>query len=633
MACAFSSAAACGATVGVSSRSAASRRALSRPTHRIPVRRAARPAAGLFDGGKGDRPVDAVSADGLPRTAKIGILGGGQLGRMLAIAGAPMGVRVHSLDPNPASPASIVAIPTEGSFQDAADVVAFAKDCDVVTVEIEHIDVAALRELEKAGVDVQPCSDTLAIIQDKFAQKEHFKKAGVPLGEFQSVESEEQLAAAAKTFGFPLMLKSRRMAYDGKGNAVAKTEADVKEAVAKLGGFGKGLYCEKWVPFERELAVMVVRARDGETRAYPVTETEHVDNICDVTVTPADVSTFVAAAATEAAQNAVASLEGAGVFGVELFLLENGSILLNEIAPRPHNSGHYTIEATACCQYQSHLRAVLGWPLGDVSLTCGGAVMKNILGDGEGDAAMRRMHDLMGAALKVPGANAHWYDKPEARAGRKMGHLTVVASHARLAMARLETVMAVAGGDPDASVDPPPSVGIIMGSDSDLPTMAAAAETLESFGIGVEVTVVSAHRTPERMFEYAKSAAGRGLRCIIAGAGGAAHLPGMVAAMTPLPVVGVPVKTSALSGVDSLHSIVQMPRGVPVATVAIGNATNAGLLAARILSTSNDALADALEAYAASQRDEVLGKAEVLEGSGWKAYLERKEAPKSTTVM
>ena len=178
-----------------------------------------------------------------------------------------------------------------------------------------------------------------------------------------------------------------------------------------------------------------------------------------------------------------------------------------------------------------------------------------------------------------------------------------------------------------------PLVGVIMGSDSDLPVMKAACEMLEKFKIEYECTIVSAHRTPDRLVGYARSARRRGLKVIVAGAGGAAHLPGMVAAMTPLPVVGVPVKTSALSGVDSLHSIVQMPRGVPVATVAIGNATNAGLLAARILSTSNDALADALETYAASQRDEVLGKAEVLEGSGWKAYLERKEAPKSTTVM
>ena len=179
----------------------------------------------------------------------------------------------------------------------------------------------------------------------------------------------------------------------------------------------------------------------------------------------------------------------------------------------------------------------------------------------------------------------------------------------------------------------PPLVGVIMGSDSDLPVMKACCEMLDKFGVPYECTIVSAHRTPQRLCEYASGAKARGLRVVVAGAGGAAHLPGMAAAMTPLPVVGVPVKTSALSGVDSLHSIVQMPRGVPVATVAIGNATNAGLLAARILATSNDAIGDALEAYAASQRDEVLGKAEVLEGSGWKAYLERKEAPKSTTVM
>ena len=147
----------------------------------------------------------------------------------------------------------------------------------------------------------------------------------------------------------------------------------------------------------------------------------HADNICDVTTTPANVPSKVAAAATAAAKDAVASLEGAGVFGVELFHLEDGRILLNEVAPRPHNLGHYTIEACACCQYQSHLRAILGWPLGDTSLRVGGAVMKNILGDGEGPEAMRRMHDLMGAALATPGANAHWYDKPDARAGSQDG--------------------------------------------------------------------------------------------------------------------------------------------------------------------------------------------------------------------
>ena len=233
-------------------------------------RRVARVSAGLFGDKKSaaDAP-DAMCADGLPRTAKIGILGGGQLGRMLAIAAAPMGVRLNSLESSLESPASIAAIPTKGSFQNREDILAFAKDCDVVTVEIEHIDVSALKELEDAGVDVQPTSGTLAIIQDKFAQKEHFKKAGVPLGDFASVADEAELSAVAADYGFPLMIKSRRMAYDGKGNAVAKTPADLSDAVAKLGGFDKGLYCERWVPFARELAVMVVRARDGETRAYP----------------------------------------------------------------------------------------------------------------------------------------------------------------------------------------------------------------------------------------------------------------------------------------------------------------------------------------------------------------------------
>jgi phosphoribosylaminoimidazole carboxylase len=329
----------------------------------------------------------AVTPDGLERTANVGILGGGQLGRMLAIAAAPMGVRLRALDPNPVAPASVAAVATEGSFQSREDVLAFASDCDVVTVEIEHIDVAALEELEAMGVDVQPTSRTLAIIQDKFRQKEHFAAAGVPLGEFRSIADDAELAAAADAFGFPLMIKSRRMAYDGKGNAVAKTAADVADAVAKLGGFDAGLYVERWVPFRRELAVMVIRSKTGEVKAYPVTETEHVNNICDITRTPAAVDFKTAEAAIAAATNAVASLEGAGVFGVELFHLADGRILLNEVAPRPHNSGHYTIEATACCQYQNHVRAILGWPLGDTSLRVGGAVMKNILGEGDGDEA------------------------------------------------------------------------------------------------------------------------------------------------------------------------------------------------------------------------------------------------------
>ena len=232
------------------------------------------------------------------------------------------------------------------------------------------------------------------------------------------------------------------------------------------------------------------------------------------------------------------------------------------------------------------------------------------------------MHALMGAALATDGANVHWYEKPDAKPGRKMGHLTVTAAHVVEAEAKLDKIVAVAGGDADAVEKKPARVGIIMGSDSDLPTMAAAAETLESFGIAVEVTVISAHRTPERMFEYAKTAQRRGLRCIIAGAGGAAHLPGMVAAMTPLPVIGVPVPLRHLDGVDSVHSILQMPRGVPVATVAIGNSTNAGLLAARIVGAYEPAVLDAMATYQDDMEKVVNAKAEKMEKDGYKKYLD-----------
>ena len=559
---------------------------------------------------------------GLPRDARVGILGGGQLGRMLAIAGAPMGVRLNALDPTENAPASIAANQIVGSFRDKETVKAFAKACDVVTVEIEHIDVEALRELAAAGVDVQPTPETLATIQDKYAQKVHFQKAGVPLGPFADIPDQNALDKAAMEFGFPLMLKSKRLAYDGRGNAVAKTAGDLASAVEKLGGFAQGLYCEKWVPFERELAVMVVRAKDGETVCYPVVETVHENNICDTTTTPAPIPNRVAEEVQAAARKAIASFTGAGIFGVELFVLKDGSILLNETAPRPHNSGHYTIEACACSQYENHLRAILGWPLGDTSLKVGGAVMKNILGDGDGPEAMGRAHRLMGAALATPGASIHWYEKPDMKMARKMGHITVVGSSAAVATERLDSILRAANGD-KTPAKKAPQVGIIMGSDSDLPTMAAAAEVLESFGIGCEVTVISAHRTPERMVEYARSAHTRGLRAIIAGAGGAAHLPGMVAAMTPLPVIGVPVPLKYLDGMDSLLSIVQMPKGVPVATVAIGNSANAGLIAARVVAAFEPDVCSKMLAYQDDMENVVNAKATKLESIGYVDYLKQ----------
>ncbi|KAK3200694.1 hypothetical protein Dsin_024109 [Dipteronia sinensis] len=247
------------------------------------------------------------------------------------------------------------------------------------------------------------------------------------------------------------------------------------------------------------------------------------------------------------------------------------------------------------------------------------ATMCNLLAEDEGDRGFYLAHQLIGRALGILGATVHWYDKPEMRKQRKMGHITIVGSSMGIVEARLNSMLKEDSSDSQSEVAP--RVGIIMGSDSDLPGMKEAARILSMFGVSHEVRIVSAHRTPAMMFSYASSAQERGVQIIIAGAGGAAHLPGMVAALTPLPVIGVPVRASALDGIDSLLSIVQMPRGVPVATVAINNATNAGLLAVRMLGVADADLVARMSQYLEDTRDDVLTKADKLQKDGWESYL------------
>ena len=248
-----------------------------------------------------------------------------------------------------------------------------------------------------------------------------------------------------------------------------------------------------------------------------------------------------------------------------------GTVYINEIAPRPHNSGHYTIEACETSQYENHLRAILSLPLGSTALKVPSAAMLNLIG---ASTSFSEIQKTTSVALSLPGASVHLYGKSECRKGRKMGHITLTAQNDAELRTRLRPLLeslpnstadevalytplepTPGSGFPSRS----PLVGVIMGSDSDLPVMLPAARILDAFSIPYELTIVSAHRTPDRLVEYARSAAGRGVRVIVAGAGGAAHLPGMVAAITPLPVIGVPVKGSTLDGVDSLYSIVQMP--------------------------------------------------------------------------
>ncbi|KAJ7775679.1 phosphoribosylaminoimidazole carboxylase [Mycena maculata] len=566
----------------------------------------------------------------------VGILGGGQLGRMLAAAASLLNIKIVILDVGEHGPAKQVLFPTssqfshiDGSFTDPAKIQDLAAKVDVLTVEIEHVDADALAQ---AGCPIHPSPSTIKLIQDKLAQKRHLEAHGCPVSKFIPVQSTVgSIHAAAKELGLPLMLKSRTLAYDGRGNFVLRELSQVPEALAALGD--RPLYAEQWVPFTHEIAVMVVRSTTGEVRAYPVVETIHKENVCHLVFAPLRTrDATLSRRAQHVAEDAIRTFEGAGVFGVEMFLMENGGLYINEIAPRPHNSGHYTIEACETSQYENHLRAILSLPLGSTALKVPACAMLNIIGLSSSMAEVKALTDV---ALTVPGASVHLYGKAECRNGRKMGHITVVAESDAQLRTRLRVLLDALPSSPLAETDlyapaPPapgsgfssahPLVGVIMGSDSDLPVMLPAARMLDHFAIPYELTIVSAHRTPDRLVAYARSAAARGLRTIIAGAGGAAHLPGMVAAMTALPVIGVPVKGSTLDGVDSLHSIVQMPRGIPVATVAINNGMNAGLLAVRILAAGMPRLVDAMDAYMKNMEGEVLSKVGKLEEVGWEKY-------------
>lgn len=559
----------------------------------------------------------------------IGILGGGQLGRMIVEAAHRLNIKTVILDA-PQSPAKQINALDEhvdGSFTDYESIAKLAEKVDILTVEIEHVDVDALKmiQLKFPSIEIYPLPDTIKLIQDKYLQKEHLIQHGIAVTDSQAIaeNTTDNLLKIGQAYGYPYMLKSRTLAYDGRGNFVVKDESYVEKALKFLAD--RPLYAEKWCPFSKELAVMVVRSIEGEVFSYPTVETIHQNNICHLVYAPARINDTLAEKASILAQNAVKSFPGCGIFGVEMFLLESGELLINEIAPRPHNSGHYTIDACVTSQFEAHVRAVTGLPMPrgftEFSTTITNAIMLNVLGDND---TPNKELETCRRALETPHSTVYLYGKTT-RPERKMGHINIVTSSMDDAENRLAYIMGKSDklqASPDANGErQQPLVGIIMGSDSDLPVMAVGARILKQFGVPFELTIVSAHRTPHRMSKYAIEAAQRGLKCIIAGAGGAAHLPGMVAAMTPLPVIGVPVKGSTLDGVDSLHSIVQMPRGIPVATVAINNSTNAALLAVRILGAVDSKWLNKMTNYMQNMEEEVLKKAEVVEEIGYEDYL------------
>ncbi|QIW94899.1 hypothetical protein AMS68_000417 [Peltaster fructicola] len=558
----------------------------------------------------------------------VGVLGGGQLGRMLAESANRLNIQVNFLDSENAPAKQITRHNghVEGSFKDAAAIKKLAAASDVVTVEIEHVDTYVLEEISST-TDVQPNWRTLRTIQDKYAQKEHLHKHDVATAQSMALNAatDEELSRAADLLGLPFMLKTRKDAYDGRGNFPIKSKDDFENALQALGG--KDLYAEKWAQFTMELAVMVVKTRD-QVLSFPTVETIHEDSICKLVYAPArGVSSKVNEDAQALARKAVACFPGKGVFGVEMFLLPNDILLINEIAPRPHNSGHYTIEACPLSQYDAHLRAILDLPISQQSLRIREpAIMLNILGTDQKDSHTQTAKE----AFKLfDGEGVHLYGKGDARKGRKMGHVTITAPSMSEAERKIQPLIEFvdrqAGRKHEAakSTAPTPLVAVVMGSDSDLPVLQPGLAILEKFSIPYTTRITSAHRTPTWMAEYASSAASRGIRCIIGAAGGAAHLPGMAAAHTPLPVIGVPVKPTIGDGMDSLLSICNMPKGVPVATVSVNNSINAALLAARILGSSDPVYRKKVEQYMQDSEAEVREKDRRLDSMGPEAYAQK----------
>lgn len=342
---------------------------------------------------------------------------------MMTVAAKQFGFHVAVLDPTPGSPAAQVAdCQTVASFHDSEAIRKLAEDADVLTYEFEHIDCTALAGLEEAGFPVFPSARLLRVIQHKLAQKQALLAAGIPVPEFMAVDGAADVRAAAGEFSCPLLLKACTGGYDGKGNYLLRAPEEIEQALTVLGR--AELMAEKFVPFVCEISVLVARGRDGEVKAYPLSENEHRENILRRSIVPARVGPAVAGRAREVAEAVIREFAGVGVFCVEMFVTPDGQVLVNEVAPRPHNSGHYTIEACVTSQFEQHIRAIAGLPLGDTSL-CAPAVMVNLLGaEGEEGPAVLEGYRQ---ALALPGVHLHLYGKEITAPQRKMGHFTVTA--------------------------------------------------------------------------------------------------------------------------------------------------------------------------------------------------------------
>jgi 5-(carboxyamino)imidazole ribonucleotide synthase len=370
----------------------------------------------------------------------LGILGGGQLGKMMAAAAVQMDVDVRLLSPKDAGPMQAYQGARAGDWSDPDVLRDFAAPCDVVTVESEWAPAAELAEAlpADASTAVRPSPDTLALIKDKGVQKTRLADASLPVPAFERCATLDAALDTAADFGYPVVLKQYRGAYDGYGNATVHDPDALRNAWPDLAA-EDGLMVEAFVDFERELAVQVARRPGGEQVVYPVAHTVQEDHRCHAVIVPAAMDDGQAAEAQRIARAAVDVIDGTGLTAVELFETSSGELLINELAPRPHNTGHYSIEGCHTSQFENHVRGVLDWPLGAPGLRAGAAVMVNVLGTREGTPP--RLDGLQDA-LAVEGASVHVYGKPDVRLNRKMGHVTTVGDDPDTLLDRAETAAA-----------------------------------------------------------------------------------------------------------------------------------------------------------------------------------------------
>lgn len=367
------------------------------------------------------------------RQPVLGILGGGQLARMLALAAAPLGVNTLVVDSAADACAGQVAPLVVADWTDYAALENFARKVDVVTFDFENVPAQTAQWLAER-VAVSPAPRALAVAQDRLAEKTLFRECGLHTPEFMAVDTREDLQRALAEIGAPAILKTRRLGYDGKGQFRLKTAADADAAWASLGtqASAHGLILEAFVPFERELSVIAVRSREGDFRTWPLTRNWHTDGVLSLSLAPAQAIDTLQQRATELARTLAERLDYVGVFALELFV-KDGVLLGNEMAPRVHNSGHWTIEGAHTSQFENHVRAVLGLPLGDTGAR-GLSCMFNWIGE------------LPDAAPVLQTTDAHWHDYgKQSRPGRKVGHATVCAWDPRQLAARVDEIAGALG--------------------------------------------------------------------------------------------------------------------------------------------------------------------------------------------